>query len=148
MNYFSVLIFLHIVSMALFTGSWAALLVMWRRAGQMPPGPIEPLVAAMVTVARFSSIVAGSLVLLVGLLMILVQPQVLALGGRFHAKLFLGVLAIGLSHMVTGRLRKLYNTIKSDAADKLEDRVFARLGGLVMLLMIVVIYLGVSLNHG
>ena len=148
MNYFSVLIFLHIVSVALFTGSWAALLVMWRRAGQMPPGPVEPLVAAMVTVARFSSIVAGSLVLLVGLLMILVQPQVLALGGRFHAKLFLGVLAIGLSHMAAGRLRKLYNTIKLDGAAKLEDRAFTRLGGLVMLLMTVVIYLGVSLNHG
>jgi uncharacterized membrane protein len=147
-KYFSVLVFFHIVSIALFTGSWAALLVMWWRAGQMEPGSKEPLVAALVTAARFASIVAGSLVILVGLLMIMVQPQVLALGGRFHTKLFLGVLAVGLSHVAAGRLKKLHNTIKSDGATKLEDKAFGRLGALVMLLVIVVIYLGISLTHG
>ncbi len=104
--------------------------------------------AAMATAARFASMVAGSLVILVGLLMIMVQPQVLALGGRFHTKLLLGVVAIGLSHVAAGRLKKLHNTIKSDSAAQLEDKAFARLGGLIMLLAAVVIYLGVRLTHG
>ncbi len=121
---------------------------MWWRVGPLEPGSKEPLVAALVTAARFASIVAGSLVILVGLLMIMVQPQVLALGGRFHTKLLLGVLAIGLSHVATGRLKKLHNTIISDDSTKLEDTTFTRLGGLVMLLVVVVIYLGISLSHG
>ena len=148
MNYFSVLVFLHIVSIALFTGSWAAVLVMWWRAGQMEPGPNEPLMGALVTAARFASIIAGSVVILVGLLMIMVQPQVLALGGRFHTKLLLAVVAIGLSHVATGRLKKLHNTIKSNDSTQLEDTTFSRLGGVVMLLVVVVIYLGISLSHG
>ncbi len=148
MNYFSLLVFLHIVSIALFKGSWAAGLVMWWRAGQMEPGSKGPLVAALATAARFASLVAGSLVILVGLLMILVQPQVLALGGRFHTKLLLGVVAIGLSHMAAGRLKKLHSTIVSDDTTKLEDKAFTRLGVVVMLLAVVVIYLGISLSHG
>ncbi len=148
MNYFSLLVFLHIVSIALFSGSWAALLVMWWRAGQMEPGPKGPLVAALVTAARFASIIAGSLVILVGLLMIMVEPHVLALGGRFHTKLLFGVAAIGLSHLAAGRLKKLHKTIVSDDTTKLEDKVFTRLGAAVMLLAVVVIYLGISLAHG
>jgi len=148
MQYFSLLVFLHIFSIALFTGSWTAVLVLWKRTDWSNPTQAAASTGGMVSVGRFASVIAGSLAVLAGLVMILVQPQIMAVGGLFHTKIFLGATAVGLSHMVTGRLKKLHNTTNSSDSLEPMDRITPRLAMIVLVLAITTIFLGVRIAHG
>lgn len=148
MQYFSLLIFLHVLSIALFTGSWTAVLVLWQRADWTNPAQAATTAGGMVSVGRFASVIAGSLAVLAGLVMILVQPQILALGGLFHAKISLGLTAVGLSHLVTGRLKRLQNTMNLDSSQEPKDRLTHRLAVVVLALAVITIFLGIRIAHG
>ncbi len=148
MQYFSLLIFLHVLSIALFTGSWTAVLVLWQRTDWTNPAQAATTVGGMVSVGRFASIIAGSLAVLAGLVMILVQPQILALGGLFHAKILLGLIAVGLSHLVTGRLKRLQNTMNTGSSQEPKDRLTYRLAVVVLALAVITIFLGLRVTHG
>ena len=148
MQYFSLLIFLHVSSIALFTGSWTAVLMLWKRTDWTNSTQAAAAIGGMVSVGRFGSAIAGSLAVLAGLMMILVQPQFMAVGGLFHTKIFLGTTAVGLSHLVTGRLKRLYNTMNSSGSIEPMDRITPRLAMIVLALAIITIFLGVRVVHG
>ncbi len=148
MQYFSLLIFLHVFSMALFTGSWTVVLVLWQRTDWTNPGQAAATLGGMVSAARFAAIIAGSLAVLAGLAMILVRPQILMVGGLFHTKLLLGVTAVGLSHMVTGRLKKLQNTMNPGSSEEPVDRLTHWLAVAVLALAVITIFLGIRIAHG
>ncbi|MEE9465053.1 MAG: hypothetical protein V3W14_05720 [Candidatus Neomarinimicrobiota bacterium] len=148
MQYFSLLIFLHVFSIALFTGSWTAVLVLWKRTDWTNPDQAAATSGGMVSVGRFASAIAGSLAVLAGLVMILVQPQIMAVGGLFHTKIFLGAMAVGLSHLVTSRLKRLQNTMNSGGSLEPKDRITQRLAMVVLALAVTTIFLGVRITHG
>ena len=148
MQYFSLLIFLHVFSMALFTGSWTVVLVLWQRTDWTNPDQAAATLGGMVSAGRFAAIIAGSLAVLAGLAMILVRPQILTVGGLFHTKLLLGVTAVGLSHMVTGRLKRLQNTMDSGSSQEPNNQLTHRLAAVVLALAVITIFLGIRIAHG
>ncbi len=148
MQYFSLLIFLHVFSIALFAGSWTAVLVLWQRTDWTNPDQAATTTGAMVSVGRFASVIAGSLAVLAGLVMILVQPQIMAVGGLFHTKILLGVTAVGLSHLVTGRLKRLQNTMNPGSSQEPQHRLTHRLAMVVLALAVITIFLGIRVTHG
>ena len=149
MSFYAYLKFFHILFVALFVGAFTAVAILWVR-GRLVEDPVRRLafLEAVVLISRRLEIVAGSILLLAGTLMLVVHPALFRIGPLFHIKITLGVLVVAVSHMASARMKRLYAAISEGREEPRAERFMDRSTWIGPALAFVVLFLGVLIAHG
>ncbi|MFQ6030211.1 MAG: hypothetical protein ACE5Q6_22280 [Dehalococcoidia bacterium] len=147
MTYFKLLIMLHVLFVALYVGSSAGLGILWSRNRQGTPEERLPDVEAMLAISKRFGVLASSLVLLVGILMLINQPAMLGWGALFYLKIILGFVMIGFTHVAHARLIRLQSALAGGTASPSGEKMMDLTRWLLPVLGVIVIILGVWHGH-
>jgi uncharacterized membrane protein len=149
MSFFNYLTFFHVLFMALFTGSFAAMALLWARGrGARSPQERAPFVEGTLAISRRLTTLTASLLLLVGILMIIDMPGLLYEGPLIHIKITIGVILVGVSHVVHFRLKKAYAALHQEEPEAGADRFLDLATALVPAVAFITIFLGIIQSHG
>lgn len=145
--YYTILLLAHILLVALFVGSGAALVYLWRQAKRAEGPARSALLETMLAVSRRITQMAGSGLALAGILMFITRPALFSGPGLFKAKIALGLIAVGLSAALHSRLRWVASAENPDRASFLTDRRIDRLLGLLTPLVPLVVLMALLGSH-
>ncbi len=148
MTYDTILTFLHILFVVLFVGSGAGLAILWNRSRSVDAAQRLPLVEGMVAISRKVTIMAGSFLLLVGILMLISRPALLSAGALLYIKLTLGLIMVGVSHVAHGKLKKIRAALAESKVDAGGEKAWDLITKVMPVLGIVTLFLGIWLTHG
>ena len=148
MSYFELLRIFHILLAALYVGAAASMAVLWMQGGRAGDAEMGGILTGILAVGRRVSITAGSLLILVGLLMMMDRPSLFGEGPLLYLKIALGIGAVGLSHVAQARVRQV-----RDAAEVGDDTAGAeKSAGLALklapVIALTVVLLGILIAHG
>ncbi len=146
--YYTLLLFVHILLLALFVGSGAALGYLWLQAKRAEvPAARNALLETMLAVSRRITQMAASGMALAGILMFITRPALFSGPALFKAKVVLGFIVVGLSAALHSRLRRVVGVEDSDLAGLENDKRIDRLLGLLAALVPLVVLMGVIGSH-
>lgn len=149
MSLYGYLKFFHILFVALFVGAFTAMALLWTR-GRLAPDPERryAYVDAVVFISQRLSTIAGSILLLAGILMLVYQPAILGTGILFHIKMALGILVVGASHLAHVKAKRLRRALSEERVDTKAERFMELATWIVPALAFVVLFLGIMISHG
>ena len=148
MTYYTILTFLHILFVALFIGSGAGLAILWKRSRTVDDAQRLPLVEGMVTISQKVTVMAGSFLLLVGILMLISRPALLSAGVLWYVKIILGIIMVGMSHAAHGKIKKIRAALAESEVDTGSEKFWGMITKVMPVLAIVTLFLGFWLTHG
>ena len=148
MTYYTILTFLHILFVALFIGSGAGLAILWKRSRTVDDAQRLPLVEGMVTISQKVTVMAGSFLLLVGILMLISRPALLSAGPLLYVKIILGIIMVGMSHAAHGKIKKIRAALAESEVDTGSEKFWGMITKVMPVLAIVTLFLGFWLTHG
>ena len=148
MTYYTILTFLHILFVALFIGSGAGLAILWKRSRTVDDAQRLPLVEGMVTISQKVTVMAGSFLLLVGILMLISRPALLSTGPLLYVKIILGIIMVGMSHAAHGKIKKIRAALAESEVDTGSEKFWGMITKVMPVLAIVTLFLGFWLTHG
>jgi hypothetical protein len=138
---------LHILFMAWFVGSGIALTILWIRNRGAVRETRLPDAAGMLAIARYIHTLAGTFLLLTGVLMVIQRPGMLS-SGHFLAKAILGVVAVGISHYAQAKIRQIWLAWTAHRPVPRPEKIMDILAVVIPILGALVIFMGVSWSHG
>lgn len=141
------LLVLHITFVALFVGSVAALIILWRRARLAEGEAREILLGSVYMVSKNLVTKAVSGAVLVGILMLTSQPAIISGSGLFKVKVALGIILFGLTAAIHARLRRLEGDAGVSAETIMADSVIDNFLRMMVILAPIVILLGILNGH-
>ena len=148
MTYYFLLRIVHVSFVVLYVGAAASMTILWLQAGQSDGGAEgNPFLNAVVTIGRRITLTAGSLAMLAGILMILDRPSILQHGAVLIVKITLGIAAVGLSHVVQGRIRRFRDGAQQGAKQPEAEKRLDLLLKLTPLLALATVLLGIVISH-
>ncbi len=149
MTYYCLLRSVHVSFVVLYVGAAASMTILWLQARPSDGGAERnPLLTAVVTVGHRITLTAGSLALLAGILMIMERPGILQHGAVLIVKIILGVVAVGLSHMVQGRVRRIRDGALEGTEPPGAEKSLDLLLKLAPVLALATVLLGIIISHG
>ncbi|MFC1746720.1 hypothetical protein ACFLZR_00105 [Candidatus Neomarinimicrobiota bacterium] len=149
MSYHAILLFLHILFIALFVGSSGVLWLLWRQYRMTEPNLKRTVVEGMLLISQRITTVSGSFLFLSGLLILIWQPGILRGGGIWFAiKIILGFVAVGLAHVTHVVLRKEHLALQNSKTDEDREKKLTLNLALVGTLSVLALLLGYSILHG
>ena len=148
MTYYTILTFLHILFVVLFVGSGAGLAILWRHSRNVDAVQRLSVAEGMVAISQKVTVMAGSFLLLVGILMLISRPALLSSGALFYVKLTLGLIMVGISHVAHGKLKKIRAALAETKVDAAGEKAWDLITKVMPVLGIVTIFLGIWLTHG
>ena len=134
--------------MVLFIGSWAGLAILWKRSRIVDAAQGLALVEGMVAISQKVTVMAGSFLLLVGILMLISRPALLSAGALLYVKLTLGLIMVGISHVAHGKLKKIRAALAESKVDTGGEKAWDLITKVMPVLGIVTLVLGFWLTHG
>ena len=102
----------------------------------------------MLDISRKVTVMAGSFLVLVGILMIMDRPALMTYGLLFYLKLVLGLIIVGLGHVGHGKLKKIQAAASVGEVDTVSEKTWDIMSKLMPALALTTILLGVWLVHG
>ncbi|MCH7497851.1 MAG: hypothetical protein IH971_08370 [Candidatus Marinimicrobia bacterium] len=149
MTYYFLLRMVHVSFVVFYVGAAASMAILWLQARRSDGGAEGiPSLNAVVTVGHRITLTAGSIALLAGILMIMERPSILQHGAVFIVKIILGVMAVGLSHMVQGRVRRFRDGAQEGTEQPEAEKSVDMLLKLAPVLALATVLLGVFISHG
>ena len=148
MSIHTIAVFLHILFVALFVGTGAAIGILWRRGRTGEAEARLPLVEAVVAVGRIQAMVAGSFVILAGVLLTFRAGISGGLNPLLGVKILLGLTLIGLSHFGLSRAKKVAAALSEGQTHDSAERALDLINRVAPVIAIVVIFLGIWVAHG
>jgi uncharacterized membrane protein len=149
MSFYAYLKFFHLLFVALFIGAFTAMALLWTRGRLAADSTIrQAYLDAVVFLSQRLATVAGSILLLAGILMLVDQPAMLKSGPLFHIKMTLGVLVVGASHVAHAKAKRLRAAMSEERVDARSERLMDLATWFVPALAFVVLFLGVFVAHG
>lgn len=145
---YKVFLFLHILFVVLFVGSGAALALLWQMFRNADLTRKLPVVSGLVALSRQVTTMAGSFVFLMGLLMLIRQPAIMATGPLFQVKITLGILSIGLMHMTHGKLKRVLAALEQGETNSRAEKTVSVFTKVIGVVNVLVLLLGVLRFHG
>ena len=134
--YYTGLLIVHVIGVAVMAGSIVALALQWRRSQAAVGESRSALRQSMLETGRRLTVPAGSGLVLAGVLMILDRPGLLPGSILFRVKLALGAVTVVIVLMLYRRLQELADV---EAAGSHADETAGRLLKALLLLTPVVI---------
>ena len=148
MNIHTLAVFLHILFVALFVGTGAATGILWSRGRTGEAETRLPLVEAVVAVGRMQAMVAGTAVILAGVLLTFRAGSSSGLNPLLGVKILLGLTLIGLSHFALSRAKKVAAALSEGQTNDSAERDLDMINRVAPVIAVVVIFLGIWLAHG
>ncbi|MCH7858799.1 MAG: hypothetical protein IID14_03755 [Candidatus Marinimicrobia bacterium] len=148
MTYYTILTFLHILFVVLFVGSGAGLAILWKLSRTVDTTQRLPLVEGIAAISQKVTVMAGSFLLLVGILMLISRPALLSAGALWYVKIILGLMLVGLSHAAHGKIKKIRAALDENEVDTGSEKFWDMITKVMPVLAIVTLFLGFWLTHG
>ncbi|MFB0516070.1 MAG: hypothetical protein ACETWG_05635 [Candidatus Neomarinimicrobiota bacterium] len=149
MSFYTILRFFHVLLVALYVGSFTAIAFLWIRSRQLnDPAARLPYIDAAVSISQRLTTMAGSILLLVGILMIINWPGVLGYGVLFYIKISIGVLLVAVSHIAHAMAKRARDALAAGRTDARAERfvdLTVRIGPAIAF---IIVFLGVMVSHG
>ena len=148
MTFYQLLRIFHILLAALYVGAAASMAVLWMQGRRDGGAELGGILTGILSVGRWVSITAGSLVILVGILMLIDRPGLLGEGPLLYLKIALGIGAVGLSHVAQARVRRFRDAAAGGDDSAGAEKSIGLALKLAPVLALIVVLLGIIIAHG